>query len=320
MGPVPRSGLVRKAIIPAAGLGTRFLPATKAQPKEMLPLVDKPVIQYVVEEAVASGIRDILIVTGRGKRALEDHFDRSVELELLLRGRGDPELLASIRAIADMADIHYVRQKEPLGLGHAVLTGRAHIGDEPFAVLLGDEVFAGRVPCLRQVLDFHRATGARAVIGVREVPRNDVSRYGIVSGEEGEGGLLLANLVERPAPESSPSSLAILGRYVLPPEIFDILASTGPGYGGEIQLTDALQTLAARGNVWGVRVRGRRFDVGNKMGFLKATVECALARADLAEEFRAYLMDIVRDERWVKSEAEGSVGPTPGEDGPDCAQ
>lgn len=283
---------MRKAIIPAAGLGTRFLPATKAQPKEMLPLVDKPVIQYVVEEAVASGIRDILIVTGRGKRALEDHFDRSVELELLLDRKGASGLLASVRSIADMADIHYVRQKEPLGLGHAVLTGRAHIGDEPFAVLLGDEIFAGDVPCLAQVLDFHRRTGAGAVVGVREVPRAEVSRYGIVSGQDQSGeAMRLDNLVEKPSPEQSPSCLAVLGRYVLPPEVFDVLEATRPGHGGEIQLTDALGILARRGDVWGLRVRGHRFDLGEPMGFLKATVECALGRDDLGKEFRAYLTE-----------------------------
>jgi len=284
---------VRKAIIPAAGLGTRFLPATKAQPKEMLPLVDKPIIQYVVEEAVASGIKDILIITGRGKRTLEDHFDRSVELEQRLMKSENNHLLGTLRDISDMADIYFVRQKEPLGLGHAILTGRRHIGDEPFAVLLGDEVFSGEPPCLAQLLDAHSRLGAEAVIGVREVPREQVSRYGVVEGEARGPGLFLTDLVEKPAPGEAPSNLAIVGRYVLPSEVFDILSRTRPGYGGEIQLTDALRVLAARGGVWGIPLRGTRYDVGDKLGFLKATVECALERADLAEEFGSFLARVV---------------------------
>ena len=293
---------VRKAVIPAAGLGTRFLPATKAQPKEMLPLVDKPVIQYVVEEAVASGIEDILIITGRGKRALEDHFDRVVELEHHLAGNGNQKLLDSVRGLGELADIYFVRQREPLGLGHAVLSGRRHIGDEPFAVLLGDEVFAGEVPCLKQLIATYERGPARAVVGIREVPWDQVSRYGVVVGErldKSSGGrlegerLLLTDLVEKPAPGNSPSNLAVMGRYVLPAEIFGILEKTGAGHGGEIQLTDALRVLAARGGVWGQRVAGRRFDVGDVMGYLKATVECALSRPDLGPGFFEFLLATV---------------------------
>jgi UTP--glucose-1-phosphate uridylyltransferase len=285
---------VRKAIIPAGGLGTRFLPATKAQPKEMLPLVDKPIVQYVVEEAVASGITDILIVTGRGKRALEDHFDRSLELEQSLHRKNDAGLLADVRGISELADIYFVRQKEPLGLGHAILTGRRHIGEEPFAVLLGDEVFTGEEPCLRQLITAYERTGAQTVIGVREVPWPEVSRYGIVAAANPEEeAFRLSDLVEKPASGRSPSNIAIIGRYILPPEVFAILEETSPGYGGEIQLTDALKVLAGSGDVWGARVRGKRFDVGDKLGFLKATVEMALARPDLAGGFLEFLTETV---------------------------
>lgn len=294
---------IRKAIIPAAGLGLRFLPATKSQPKEMLPLVDKPVIQYVVEEAVSSGIRDILIITGRGKRALEDHFDRSIELEQALRRNGSTGLLAEVRHLADMANIYYVRQPEPLGLGHAVLTGRQHIGDEPFAVLLGDEVFTGAAPCLRQLIDFRKRSGAEAVLGVKEVPREEVFRYGVVSGARQDGGLLLTDLVEKPEPAASPSNLAIIGRYLLPPVIFDVLAQTPPGVGGEIQLTDAIRRLTATKQVWGVPVEGLRFDVGDKMGFLKATVAYALNRPDLAPEFERYLRETAASRLGRETEA-----------------
>jgi len=285
---------VRKAVIPAAGLGTRFLPATKAQPKEMLPLVDKPIIQYVVEEAVASGIEDILIITGRGKRPLEDHFDRHVELEQRLAAKNDTFNLTGVKDIAELADIYFVRQKEPLGLGHAVLTARKHIGNEPFAVLLGDEVFTGHPPCMKQLVQIYERSTAQAVVGVQSVRWKDVSRYGIVAGEPfGENGLLLRQLVEKPPRELAPSNMAIIGRYVLPPDIFDILAHMRPGYGGEMQLTDALRDLTARSEVLGFEITGSRFDVGDKMGFLKATVEFALSRPDLAEEFMAFLTSTV---------------------------
>ncbi len=298
---------VRKAVIPAAGLGTRFLPATKAQPKEMLPLVDKPIIQYVVEEAVASGIEDILIITGRGKRAIEDHFDRSVELERALEQGKKSELLEVLRDIAHLAQIHFVRQKEPRGLGHAIYQARCHVGAEPFAVLLGDEVFVGEEPCLAQLLREHERLGG-TVVAVCEVPEEEVHRYGIVrpaapeggaaggralsdpAGGRGAGGAFpVSDLVEKPAAVEAPSRLAVVGRYVIDPAVFDILADLPPGVNGEIQLTDALRVLAGRGGVHAMAVAGRRFDVGDKLGFLKATVELALERPDLRAEFGRFI-------------------------------
>lgn len=305
---------VRKAVIPAAGLGTRFLPATKAQPKEMLPLVDKPIIQYVVEEAVASGIEDILIITGRGKRAIEDHFDRSIELEHALERGNKDELLASLRDIAHLAQIHFIRQKEPRGLGHAVYQARCHVGGEPFAVLLGDEVFDGAETCLAQLLREHARVGG-TVVAVREVPAEEVHRYGIVRPRHPEGvaaavasgaAFPVADLVEKPARRDAPSRLAVVGRYVIDPAVFEILEHLPPGVNGEIQLTDALRLLAARDGVHAMTVAGRRYDVGDKLGFLQATVEMALARPDLSPAFSAYLAGRVRREPEPEP---GGVGP-----------
>lgn len=284
---------IRKAVIPAAGLGTRFLPATKAQPKEMLPLVDKPTIQYIVEEAVASGIEDILIITGRNKRAIEDHFDRSIELELALDGSHKEELLKLVQDVSELVDIHYVRQKEPRGLGHAVWCARKFIGDEPFAVLLGDDVVRAEVPALKQLMEVHRRTGG-SVLGVQEVPPGEVSRYGIIRPRPVEDRLYaVEDLVEKPEAHQAPSRLAVLGRYILEPEIFSILERTPPGAGGEIQLTDALRELARRRPIWAYVFEGRRYDVGDKLGFLEATVELALERPDLGPPFREYLLRLV---------------------------
>jgi UTP--glucose-1-phosphate uridylyltransferase len=288
---------VRKAVFPAAGLGTRFLPATKAQPKEMLPLVDKPLIQYGVEEAVSSGIESILIITGRGKSAIEDHFDVSFELEQALASREKKELAAAVRSISELADCAYVRQKEALGLGHAVLRARDLVGDEPFAVVLSDDVIVSEVPCLRQLLDVFETRGA-PVLALMEVPDDQVSAYGIVAAEAVEhNGRLdrlyrIHDLVEKPAPAAAPSRLAIIGRYVLTPEIFGCLERTAPGSLGEIQLTDGLRHLLAQRPIYGLRFEGRRYDAGDKLGFLKATVEFALRRADLGAPFREYLKSL----------------------------
>jgi UTP--glucose-1-phosphate uridylyltransferase len=292
---IPRmSQRVRKAIIPAAGLGTRFLPATKAQPKEMLPLVDKPAIQYIVEEAVASGIEDILIITGRNKRAIEDHFDRSLELEEVLAQKGDHDLLALVREIASV-DIHYIRQKEPRGLGHAIYCARKFIGDEPFAVLLGDDLVVHETPCLRQMLDLHAELGG-SLVAVQEVPLGEVSRYGIVQPEPLCSRLYRAqDLVEKPRPEEAPSRLAIIGRYILSPTVFSLLQDAAPGAGGEIQLTDALRRLTATEPIYAYAFQGRRYDVGDKLGFLQATVEFALARPDLGPAFRKYLAELLQE-------------------------
>lgn len=283
---------IRKAVIPAAGLGTRFLPATKAQPKEMLPLVDTPIIQYVVEEAIASGINDILIITGRNKRAIEDHFDRSLELEFHLERGQKAELLNWVRDIASMANIHFVRQKEALGLGHAILQARSHVGHEPFAVLLGDEVFFGPRPCLKELIDLHVDMGGSAV-AVTRVPHENVGRYGIIQPETVRPGLhRVTALVEKPEPEAAPSDLAIVGRYIIDPAIFDILEQQPPGKNGEIQLTDALQTLNLEASVYACEVQATRYDVGDKLGYLQATVELALRRPDLGPSFAAYLRSI----------------------------
>jgi UTP--glucose-1-phosphate uridylyltransferase len=284
---------VRKAVFPAAGLGTRFLPATKAQPKEMLPLVDKPMIQYVVEEAVASGLSEIIIVTGRGKRAIEDHFDSAFELEYYLNDRGKTEELAQIKTISELASVSYVRQREPLGLGHAILCARSLVGDEPFAVFLGDDIIgATRTPCMRQLLDVsdrHQAP----VIAVQRVPEHQIHQYGVINARQVESRVYeILDLVEKPKPQDAPSDLAIIGRYVLPPEIFEILAATKADARGEIQLTDALRALRARRPMYGVEFEGRRYDTGDKLGFLKATVEFALARPDLADDFRTYLKSL----------------------------
>ena len=285
---------IRKAVIPAAGLGVRFLPATKAQPKEMLPIVDKPTIQYIVEEAVASGIEDILLITGKNKRAIEDHFDRSPELETTLMEKGKSGLLDLVRDISEMVDIHYIRQKEPKGLGHAVYCARKFIGDEPFAVLLGDDVIRSEVPCLKQLMNLYEETGA-SVVGVQEVLEEDVSKYGILSAENVRDGVFrIRDLVEKPSPGNAPSRLGIMGRYIITPRVFDILAETGPGAGGEIQLTDALRVLCHEEPMYGLNFSGQRFDVGDKLGYLKAMVEFALSRPDLAGEFRKYLEQTVK--------------------------
>ncbi|MGG7142800.1 UTP--glucose-1-phosphate uridylyltransferase GalU [Clostridium nigeriense] len=280
---------VRKAIIPAAGLGTRFLPATKAQPKEMLPIVDKPTIQYIIEEAVASGIEEILIITGRNKKCIEDHFDKSVELEMELEKNHKDELLQMVRKISDMVDIHYIRQKEPKGLGHAILCARAFVGNEPFAVLLGDDVVDSEVPCLKQLMDCYKEYKT-TILGVQTVDKEDVNKYGIVDGIHIENRVYkVKKLVEKPSVEEAPSNMAILGRYIITPQIFDVLQSTEPGKGGEIQLTDALQTLIGNEAMYAYNFEGRRYDVGDKLGFLQATVEFALKRDELREPFIQYL-------------------------------
>ena len=285
---------VRKAIIPAAGLGTRFLPATKAQPKEMLPIVDKPTIQYIVEEAIASGIEDILIITGRNKRAIEDHFDRSIELEIELLQKGKEDLLNEIKDISEMVNIHYIRQKEPRGLGHAVLCAKSFIGNEPFAVLLGDDIVDAQKPCLKQLIDIYDEYKT-TVVGVQTVPDADVSKYGIVDGEYIENRVYtIKNLVEKPPIAQAPSNVAILGRYIIKPEIFEILENTSPGTGGEIQLTDALKELLKHQPMYAYHFEGNRYDVGDKLGFLKATVEFALKKEDLKEDFLEYMIDVVR--------------------------
>jgi len=280
---------IRKAIIPAAGLGTRFLPATKASPKEMLPVVDKPLIQYAVEEAVAAGIEDIIIVTGRGKRAIEDHFDRSFELEENLKGNGKAQLLKDIRRISELANFCYVRQPEALGLGHAVLCAQHLIGDEPFAVILGDEVIDAKVPALAQLIRVFD-TGNGAVLGIQKVKRAEVSHYGIVATRRVAGGLhRVLDLVEKPAREAAPSRYAVIGRYVLSPEIFPMLEQTSPGKNREIQLTDALRLLSRRAPMYAQEIVGRRHDAGDKLGFLKATVEFALKNPVLGPQFAHYL-------------------------------
>ncbi|HXU91564.1 MAG TPA: UTP--glucose-1-phosphate uridylyltransferase GalU [Methylomirabilota bacterium] len=284
---------VRKGVFPAAGLGTRFLPATKAQPKEMLPLVDKPTIQYVVEEAVASGLAEIIIVTGRGKRAIEDHFDAAFELEYFLQDRGKLEELAQIKTISELASVSYVRQKEPLGLGHAILCARTLVGDEPFGVFLGDDIIGGaETPCMKQLLDvFDRYDGP--VIAVERVPRDRIHQYGVIAGRNiADNVWQIDDLVEKPRADEAPSDLAIIGRYVLTPDLFGILAETRADKRGEIQLTDGLRTLCSRRPMYAVEFQGKRYDTGDKLGFLKATVEFALARPDLADEFRAYLKSL----------------------------
>ncbi len=284
---------VRKGVFPAAGLGTRFLPATKAQPKEMLPLVDKPMIQYVVEEAVASGLSEIIIVTGRGKRAIEDHFDAAFELEYYLNDRGKVEELAQIKTISELASVSYVRQKEPLGLGHAILCARPLVGDEPFGVFLGDDIIrAAPAPCMRQLLDVFARHGG-PVLAVERVPRERLHQYGVIKARPLEGNVYeILDLVEKPRAQEAPSDLAIIGRYVLTPDVFGILAETPADARGEIQLTNALRTLRARRPMYAVAFEGKRYDTGDKLGFLKATVEFALARPDLADEFRAYLKSL----------------------------
>src|SRR5579859_2330659 len=285
---------VRKAVLPAAGLGTRFLPATKAQPKEMLTVVDKPQIQYVVEECVVSGIEHVIIVTGKGKNSIEDHFDYSPTLERFLEEKGKKDQAAMVRQISDMVQVSYTRQKEPLGLGHAVLVAEDLVGDEPFAVLLGDVLIPGKNPATQQLIKVYEATGLGA-IAVEEVPHEKTNLYGIVDGQAapqppfGERLLRIRDLVEKPKPENAPSNLAITGRYVLPPAIFDCLERTKPGAGNEIQLTDGLRTLAQEQGLWAYIYEGISYDAGDKLGFLKATVELALQNKELGADFRAYL-------------------------------
>lgn len=280
---------VRKAIIPAAGLGTRFLPATKAQPKEMLPIVDKPTIQYIIEEAVASGIEDIIIVTGRSKRSIEDHFDRSIELELELEKSGKEDYLKMVREIANMANVHYIRQKEPRGLGHAVLVAKQFIGNEPFAVLLGDDVVVSQQPCLGQMMEqFDKYQSS--ILGVQTVAKEAVSKYGIIAGSQLEERVYkVDDMVEKPKMEEAPSRVAVLGRYIITPEIFDYLETQGAGCGGEIQLTDALKRLAKDQAMYAYDFKGHRYDVGSKMGFLQANIEFALRSDELRADMTAYL-------------------------------
>ena len=280
---------VRKAIIPAAGLGTRFLPATKSQPKEMLPIVDKPTLQYIIEEAIESGIEEILIVTGRSKKSIEDHFDRSVELELELEQKGKKEMLKMVQDISNMVNIHYIRQKEPKGLGHAIYCAKSFIGNEPFAVLLGDDIVDAKVPCLKQLInayDEYKTT----VLGVQEVAKEDTDKYGILDVKHIEDRVYkVKDMVEKPSVEEAPSNIAILGRYIITPEIFNILENQEPGKGGEIQLTDALQTLATKEAIYAYNFEGRRYDVGDKLGFLEATVDFALKRPELRDGFMEFL-------------------------------
>ncbi len=291
---------IRKAIIPAAGLGTRFLPATKAQPKEMLPIVDKPTLQYIIEECVASGIEEILIITGRNKKSIEDHFDRSVELEIELEKAGKQEILEMVREISDMVNIdmvniHFIRQKEPRGLGHAILCARTFVGDEPFAVLLGDDVvYNDQKPCLKQLIDCY-GEYKTSVLGVQTVAEQDVNKYGIVGGIHIEDRVYkVKDLVEKPSIEEAPSNVAILGRYIITPKIFEILENTAPGKGNEIQLTDALLKLIEHEAMYAYNFEGRRYDVGDKLGFLEATVEYALRKEDLRDGFIEYLKNIIK--------------------------
>lgn len=285
---------VRKAIIPAAGLGTRFLPATKAQPKEMLPIVDKPTLQFIIEEAIDSGIEEILIITGRNKSSIENHFDKSVELEIELEKSGKIELLEEIRKISDMANIHYIRQKEPKGLGHAIHCAKSFIGNEPFAVLLGDDiVYNPEKPCLKQMIEIYDEYKT-TILGVQEVNEDDVSKYGIVDGNCIEDSIYkVRDLVEKPSKEEAPSNIAILGRYIINPAIFEILENVKPGKNGEIQLTDGLKDLAKIEAMYAYVFKGKRYDVGNKLGFLEATVEYALRRDEIKEEFLEFLTDTV---------------------------
>lgn len=283
---------IRKAVIPAAGLGTRFLPATKAQPKEMLPIVDKPTLQYIIEEAVASGIEEILIITGRNKKSIEDHFDKSVELELELENKGKTELLEVVRGISNMINIHYIRQKEPKGLGDAIYCARHFIGEEPFAVMLGDDIVDNNVPCLKQLMDTYEEYRT-TILGVQSVDENSTDKYGIIAAKHIEDRVYkVKDLVEKPEPGSAPSNIAILGRYIITPEIFDILEKLPAGKGGEVQLTDALKELSKKEAMYAYCFEGKRYDVGDKLGFLEATVDFALKRPDIRDDFLKYLTTI----------------------------
>ncbi|WP_346684164.1 UTP--glucose-1-phosphate uridylyltransferase GalU [Megamonas hypermegale] len=289
---------IRKAVIPAAGFGTRFLPATKATPKEMLPIVDKPTIQYIVEEALASGIEDILIISGHAKRAIEDHFDSTPILEENLKAKGKTELLKMVQEISEI-NVHYIRQKHMRGLGDAILCARAFVDNEPFAVLLGDDVVYNpkpQPPALKQLMDMYTQTGA-TILGCQKVPKEKVSSYGIVAGEPtiNEQLMKVSDMIEKPSIEEAPSQMAVLGRYIITPDVFEVLQNTKPGKGGEIQLTDALRVMAKRENVYAYNFTGKRYDVGDKLGFLKATVEFALRRDDLSADFSSYLKDITKN-------------------------
>lgn len=280
---------ITKAVFPAAGLGTRFLPATKASPKEMMPLVDKPLIQYVVEEAVSSGIEEVVVVTGRGKRAIEDHFDVAFELEEDLKAKGKHKLLSEVQRIADLVTFCYIRQKKALGLGHAVLTAKRVVGDEPFAVLLGDDIIDSEIPALKQMMDVYKRHPA-TILAIQRVPKAQTVQYGVIDAKKIEDGVyLVKDLVEKPSPADAPSNLAIIGRYILTPEIFGALERTRPGKGGEIQLTDGLRLLMQKEPIYAYEFAGVRHDAGDKLGFLKATVEFGLKNHEFGDEFRAYL-------------------------------
>lgn len=290
--------VVKKAVIPAAGLGTRFLPATKAQPKEMLPIVDKPTLQYIIEEAVASGVEEILIITGRNKKSIEDHFDKSVELELELENKGKTDLLEIVRGISNMVNIHYIRQKEPKGLGDAIYCARYFIGDEPFAIMLGDDIVDNGQgpPCLKQLIDAYEAHNA-SILGVQEVDKENTDKYGIIDGQKLSDNIYKVKaLVEKPDPDQAPSNVAILGRYIITPQIFDILGQIPPGKNGEIQLTDALEILKNKEDMYAYVFEGRRYDLGDKLGFLQATVDAALKKPELRDEFLRYLNQVCEKE------------------------
>jgi len=289
--------MIEKAIIPAAGLGTRFLPVTKSMPKEMLPIIDKPIIQFVVEEAISSGIEDILIITGKGKRAVEDFFDTSPELESHLFQNEKYELLREVKDISSLADIHYIRQKEPKGLGDAILKAEKHVGDEPFAVLLGDDIINGDVPCIKQLMDIYQEHNGSSVIAVEEV--KDVSKYGIIKGDEINGSVyLVEDIIEKPSLEEAPSNIGTVGRYILTPEIFDYIKKTPSGKGNEIQLTDAIRMLIKKEkkDVYAYKFKGKRYDAGDKLGYVKAIIDCALEREDLRGEIKRYLREIGKGE------------------------
>ncbi|MEW8961312.1 UTP--glucose-1-phosphate uridylyltransferase GalU [Paraclostridium dentum] len=285
---------VKKAIIPAAGLGTRFLPATKSQPKEMLPIVDKPTLQYIIEEAINSGIEEILIITGRNKKSIEDHFDKSVELELELQQKGKTEMLEMVQEISNMVNIHYIRQKEPKGLGHAIHCAKSFIGDEPFAVLLGDDIVDSDTPCLKQLIDAYDEYKT-SILGVQEVAREDTNKYGILDCKYIEDRVYkVKDMIEKPNVEEAPSNIAILGRYIITPAIFEILENQAPGKGGEIQLTDALKTLVSHEAIYAYNFEGRRYDVGDKLGFLEATIDFALKKENLKDGLMNYMQNIVK--------------------------
>ncbi len=291
---------IRKAIIPAAGLGTRFLPATKAQPKEMLPIVDKPTLQYIIEEAVASGIEEILIVTGKGKKSIEDHFDRSVELELELEKKGKDEMLKMVQDISNMVDIYFIRQKEPKGLGHAIYCAKSFVGDEPFAVLLGDDIVDNDVPCLKQLIEAYDEYNT-SILGVQKVAKENTDKYGILAAKHIEDRVYkVKDMIEKPKVEEAPSNIAILGRYIITPAIFEILANQEAGKGGEIQLTDALKTLGEHEAIYAYNFEGRRYDVGDKLGFLQATIDFALKRDGLKDEFMEFLKSKVNGNEGLK--------------------